>query len=140
MNDDERRTYIRHPVDVPVRIFPQQNASAMPVQMSDVGKGGIAFRTDSAMEKGTFLMVAIPHVLPPFEESCTVCWCEPQDDGFEIGIRFLDQQGMFKARMVEQVCYIEEYRRQQMDDGRELSLEESAREWIEKNAADFWLT
>ncbi len=40
--------------------------------------------------------------------------------------------------MVEQVCYIEDYRRfVLMHEGRELSQEDAASEWIAKYAAQF---
>ncbi len=48
-----------------------------------------------------------------------------------MGVQFLDASDAFRVRMVEQVCAIEEYRRQQVEEeGRELSREEAAREWI----------
>jgi len=139
MNEDERRSYIRHPVDVPVQIYPQSHTASSHVQMSDVGKGGIALRSNMPLDAGVLLRIAIPHVHPPFEESCVVCWCQAEGDGFEVGIRFLEPESMFKARMVEQVCYIEDYRRQENSKGRQLSAEEAACEWISKYAADFGL-
>ncbi|TLS65647.1 PilZ domain-containing protein [Mariprofundus erugo] len=136
---DERRSFIRHPVDVPIQIYPQLGPLLSEVQMRDVGKGGLAFRTNVALDSGMLLTLVIPHVHPPFEETGVVCWCQPDGDSFEVGVRFVDQEVMFKARMVEQICYIEEYRRRENGRGRRLSLEESAREWVNKYAADFGL-
>ena len=40
--------------------------------------------------------------------------------------------------MIEQVCHIEHYRKEVMlREGRELSAQEAAREWISKYAGDF---
>jgi len=139
IKQDNRRSFIRHPVDVPIQIYPQLSPLLTDVQMRDVGTGGIAFRSNVALDAGTLLIIAIPHVHPPFEETCMVCWSQPEADGFEVGVRFLDQEGLFKARLVEQVCYIENYRRQEISRGRELTIEESAREWVGKYAADFGL-
>jgi hypothetical protein len=58
--------------------------------------------------------------------------------GYELGVTFLDAEDAFRARMVEQLCHIEDYRRSVMrTQGRELSLDEAATEWIEKFAEDF---
>jgi len=38
-----------------------------------------------------------------------VCWNKAEEDGFEIGVRFMEAEALFKARMVEQVCHIEDY-------------------------------
>jgi hypothetical protein len=43
----------------------------------------------------------------------------------------------FRARMVEQICHIERYHRQQLSDGRFVSEEEAAIEWIAKYAGQF---
>ena len=51
---------------------------------------------------------------------------------------FLDAEDAFLARMVEQVCHIEDYRKSvHRIEGRELSPEEAAMEWIEKYASQF---
>ena len=45
---------------------------------------------------------------------------------------------MFRARMVEQVCHIEQYKHQVLKkEGRKLSGEEAALEWIQKYAPQF---
>ena len=45
---------------------------------------------------------------------------------------------MFRARMVEQVCHIEQYRHEILkNEGRKLSSEAAALEWIQKYAPLF---
>jgi len=132
----ERRAFIRHPVDVPIQVFPQPD-KALGISMSDVGQGGVAFQTNVAFENGTVLRINVPHVQPPFEAECVVCWQRILGAGFEIGVRFLDEDSRFRARMVEQVCHIEDYRQQLKKAGRDLTAEESAVEWISQHAASF---
>lgn len=134
---DERREYIRHPVDVPIHVFLQTDEALKYISMSDVGEGGVAFQTNVAFEDGTILKVNVPHVHPPFEAACVVCWRQVKGEGFEIGVKFLDEDSRFRARMVEQVCHIEDYRQKAMKEGRDLSVEESANEWISQYAAHF---
>ena len=60
------------------------------------------------------------------------------DEGYEVGVEFVMPDDEYRARMVEQLCYIEHYKRRvQAREGRELSGEQAAREWIEKYAAHF---
>jgi len=134
MSEMERRAYVRHPIDAPVHIYPQYQ---LDVKMRDIGHGGVAFQSNVELSAGTLLIVVIPHLQPVFEETCTVCWSKPSGDGFEIGARFLDQDALFRVRLVEQVCHIEAYHQQALQDGRNLSLEQSAREWVAKYAAEF---
>ena len=133
----ERRSYIRHPVEVPIQIFPQQGDALEHSAMSDVGEGGVAFQTNVAFEPGTRLRVKVPHVQPLFDAEAVVCWCAEQDGAFEVGVRFLDAESRFRARMVEQVCHIEDYRQKNSRAGRQLSAEQSASEWISRYAAGF---
>jgi len=65
-------------------------------------------------------------------------WCKEEPTCFEIGVQFDTPTTEFAMRMVEQVCYIEQYRRDVLHyEHRELAPEEAAREWIEKYATDF---
>jgi hypothetical protein len=58
--------------------------------------------------------------------------------GYELGVTFLEAEDAFRARMVEQLGHIEDYRRSvQRIEGRELDMDEAAHEWIEKYAANF---
>ncbi|MDQ6990848.1 MAG: PilZ domain-containing protein [Mariprofundaceae bacterium] len=135
--DDERRAFIRHPVDVPIHIALQSSEELQHISMSDVGEGGVAFFTNVAFDDGMVLKITVPHVQPPFEAACVVCWRKISGEQFEVGVKFLDESSRFRARMVEQVCHIEGYRKQAAEQGRILSGEESAQEWIGKYAAHF---
>jgi len=134
---EERRLFFRHPATAPIQVFPQQQAIHMP--MSDISHGGLAFESNVFLEEGKVLKIRIPHVKPPFEASCVVRWRRrlDGDSHFEIGVMFLDEQTRFRLRMVEQVCHIMQYRQQLQEQGRELSFQEAADEWIETNASDF---
>lgn len=134
----ERRTYFRHPVSAPIQVFPQQ-AEAVHLPMRDISSGGLAFRSNVLLDKGNVLKIRIPHVDPPFEAACVVCWHRrlDHDAQFEIGVMFLDEQTRFRLRMVEQICHIIDYHQHASDSGRKLSFEEAAQEWIEAHAADF---
>jgi hypothetical protein len=134
---NERRSFIRHAVDIPVRVYPQEEDSRHKAPLSDVGEGGLAFLTNVAFEKGAQLKIDIYFTQPPFEALCVVCWQRDAGAQFEVGVKFLDENSAFRSRMVEQLCSIEDYCKRSRESGRQLSREELAREWIEHYAANF---
>jgi len=133
------RQFIRHPVDVPIEIRTEHAVPGAEVQTHDISLGGLAVHSHEAVAPGAMIEVRIPYVQPAFEARARVAWCRPHaGGGHELGVSFLDAEDAFLARMVEQVCYIEDYRKSvAREEGRELSSEEAAGEWIEKFASKF---
>ena len=65
-------------------------------------------------------------------------WCRKRSEGTELGVEFLTLDDAFKTRMVEQICYIENYKHAvKRNEGRDLTVQEAAVEWVSKYAADF---
>ncbi|MEO0444302.1 MAG: hypothetical protein AAFZ92_11295 [Pseudomonadota bacterium] len=55
-----------------------------------------------------------------------------------MGVNFNSDQEAFSARMVEQACYIEQYKKDVFEaEGRVLSSDEAATEWITRFANQF---
>lgn len=132
------RRYIRHPAGVPIEV----RASGQPTHdvhhTVNLGIGGLAFRSEREFSQGERVGIRIPFVQPPFEVEARVAWCKPHGGGFELGVEFMNQDDAFMARMVEQICHIDNYRKAvSRAEGRELSADEAAREWISKYAAKF---
>jgi hypothetical protein len=100
--------------------------------------GGLAFRCDREFALGDMVEIRIPFVSPPFEAEARVAWCTAHDGRFESGVEFLNQDDAFMVRMVEQVCNIETYKKDVLQtEGRKLSPDQAAAEWISKYAAEF---
>lgn len=141
------RRFIRHPSDMPIDF--QINESEPPVarRMRDVSLGGLCFTADRPMQRGMRIRIHIPVMLPrtpdgeipkPFEADGVVAWCRKEGPAYAVGVQFADQSTQFGVRMVEQVCHIEHYRYDVLqEEGRVLSSEEAAREWVERYAAEF---
>lgn len=67
-----------------------------------------------------------------------VAWCKKEGNGFEVGVKFEDKDTEFAMRLIEQACYIEEYRKDVLSqEGRQLTEDEAAKEWIDKFASAF---
>jgi hypothetical protein len=132
------RQFIRHPADIPIEVSPVDAGGARPPRLVNVGMGGLAFRSHSAIRPAHKVRVRIDCVRPAFETTARVAWCRACDGEYELGLAFTDLDDAFRARMVEQICFIEHYRKEvRATQGRALTAEDAAREWIERNAAGF---
>jgi hypothetical protein len=136
---EEGRQFMRHPVAVPIEAIPTEaDDRAVRCHAYSLGVGGVAFRFDQMIEPGTLLQIRIPFVFPQFETDARVVWCRCHENIIDLGVEFLNSDDAFRARMVEQVCHIESYRRDVYErEGRQLTPEEASLEWIEKFAAEF---
>lgn len=131
------RNYIRHPTSIPIQISAGSRNSAE-VTVNNLSAGGLSFATDIPVKVGSVVDLSIPCVNPDYQGEGVVVWRRCKDPaGFEVGVRFTNDDEYFRVRMAEQVCQIEEYRQQLAGVGRELSSEEAAYEWIRRFAADF---
>lgn len=131
------RQFIRHPVSIPIIWEFPESAPAV-YESSNVGIGGLTFSCTRPFKAGTSLRLRIDCVNPPFETQARVAWCHSQENGFELGVEFMSEDDAYRVRMVEQICHIEDYRRQ-VDrlEGRKLSMREAAEEWISRYAPGF---
>lgn len=133
------RNYIRHPSDIPLEYRVEEPGPGHREQLKNVSYGGLAFESHDPLEVGTVIALRIVGVKPVFETKGRVVWHQQHGDHFEIGVEFLHQDDVFQVRMVEQVCHIEHYKREVLTkEGRNLSGQEAAQEWIAKYAAEFY--
>lgn len=132
------RRFIRHTADVPIEVRAVRGREARRQPAINISEGGLSFVAENDIPVGTTLEIRIDSVQPPFEAKARVVWTRGEDDGHCIGVQFLDADDAFRARMVEQVCSIESYRRQvETEEGRTLTREEAAQEWISRYAGRF---
>lgn len=133
------RRFIRHPVSIPIDIsIPEIDVASGSIHATDIGTGGLAFRCKQNVEPGTVIHIKITHVDPEFETEARVIWCRPHKSSTELGVEFLSNDDAFNVRMVEQVCHIENYRHLVSEkEGRSLTVQEAALEWVTKYAARF---
>lgn len=132
------RQYLRHPSDVPIAYRLGEVVANRSHYLRNIGKGGLCFSSRIAIALGAHIHIEIPIAEPVFKADGIVVWCEPADDDFEVGVRFEGVDSDYGLRMVEQVCQIEHYRHEiYKSEGRLLTSEEAALEWIQKYAAGF---
>lgn len=132
------RHFIRHPVDIPIEVEAGPDQCCQHHEAHNLSMGGLALDSGSEMAPGSIVELRISFVEPAFVTLARVVWCSGKGARYELGVEFLDPDDAFRARMVEQVCHIEEYRRKVLEaEGRALSAEEAASEWIYRYAARF---
>lgn len=133
------REFIRHPSDIPIEIQCAPDGRYVQRSTQNVSYGGLAFSSDTAIELDTVIGLRMPHLRPAFElPAVRVAWCHQEGSGFAVGVQFLEAAQAFEVRMVEQVCHIETYRRDvEQREGRQLTAEEAAEEWISRHASSF---
>jgi hypothetical protein len=141
LNDSAMRTFIRHPSDIPIGIETALSDHSIPEMdmLRDISIGGLSFHCHHPLALNQVIRVTLPLVDPPFITRGRVVWCsETADQQWDIGIEFLDRHDLFQIRMIEQVCHIEHYKREVLRvEGREMTGEQAALEWIHKFAAKF---
>jgi hypothetical protein len=132
-----KREFLRHTANVPLEVEKVGGSVAVKKGVN-VSRGGLAFVSTACPEIGEVLQLRIPTVEPAFEARARVVWCRPESENFLVGVQFLDAEAAFRSRMVQQVCSIEKYRRDvQSQEGRALTPEEAATEWITRFAGRF---
>lgn len=132
------RRYIRHPSRIPIRFDLHGDVDHRDDYLRNVSEGGVCFATSVALQSGQSIHLTIPLLGQDYEVDGRIAWCRETLYGYEVGVRFMTPQDRFSVRMVEQLCYIEDYRQQvEREEGRLLTSEQAAEEWIERFAEHF---
>ena len=133
------RRYIRHPLEMPVT-YRTLTERPRPVAATtrNVGYGGLCFRASERLDAGQRLELELTVGDERCRLAAQVVWCQAAGDRYDVGVRFPTEAEAFRARMAEQACHIEEYRRRVAnEEQRPLSRDGAAHEWIARNAAGF---
>jgi hypothetical protein len=139
------RAYIRHPIDVPIELSEPLASGDKAIEAeyhrlraTNISSGGVSIMSDRSLPTNSIIQISIPLVRPVFRTYAQVVWCKKLDSAYELGLQFMHYQDEFAARMVEQVCHIEHYKKQVLhEEGRRLTTEAAAQEWIGKYAHQF---
>jgi len=137
--NSSRRRFHRHQANIPVEIStPDESWSSQVNSTHDISSGGLSFISETPLVINQIINLTIRITRPFFEETAKVVWCHTNGNAHEIGVQFLNNQAVYGIRMVEQVCNIEQYRKDMKNIfGRELTAQEAALEWIRKYAAEY---
>ena len=126
------------PIQVLLDWVEDENDETVDQTITNVSLGGLAFMSPSPLEVLQRVTICIPLLQQDNHLAGNVVWCEKTGSGYEIGIEFEKSRDAFRLRMIEQICHIEHYRKEvERQEGRVLTSQEAAGEWISKYAGDF---
>ncbi len=128
------------PIQVTSNWEEDDNDETVDQTITNVSLGGLAFISPKPLDVLDRVRISISSLDRDSELIGNVVWCEKSDteDGYDIGVEFEKSRDVFRLRMIEQICHIEHYRREVLrNEGRKLSAQEAADEWISKYAGDF---
>jgi len=126
------------PIQVTLDWVEDENDETVDQTITNVSLGGLAFMSQQPLEVLQRVRVCIPLLQQDNHLVGNVVWCEKSGKGYEVGIEFEKSRDVFRLRMIEQICHIEHYRKEvERLEGRALSAQEAAGEWISKYAGDF---
>lgn len=127
--------FIRHPDEIPLDY---ERVAASAAEPCDPTHGGLRFACRESFGAGTVLDLCAVVFGERHGFRAQVLSAHRGAGGQELTVGFGAAQDAFQARMVEQFCQIECYRRRvHLREGRELSSDAAAREWIDRFAAQF---
>ena len=135
----ERRRFFRHPTSVPVRCRHKGRLVESEYSLQDISNGGLAFLAAETYRPGDLVELAFPSLNHHVRIEGEIVWSRALGEGRAVnGVKFHTERQHMRARLVEQMCQIERYRRvQNLRYGRDLTSQQAAGEWIRKFAAKF---
>lgn len=138
MQAPEKRRFVRHPVCVPLEYVVLKEGGERRDQVSrDLSRNGISFPCTAPPAVGARLLIRIRVGGTLFEVEGMVVRLAREDQGYLVGVAFDSSRAWYRARMVEQICHIEAWRKEQEARGRNLTFARAAEEWIKKKASTF---
>lgn len=133
-----RRMSLRHPGGLSVRYQLPAVGQECVGKLKNLGLGGLGLYCHEPLLPGLSVEVSIGILDASVSFPTMVLWCQGREPLFEAGARFARSVDPFRARMLEQICYIEAYRRRIRETtGQAPSTNGAALDWIRKFAARF---
>ncbi|MCX5782641.1 MAG: PilZ domain-containing protein [Elusimicrobia bacterium] len=131
----EERMFDRHEGELPIKVRFGDSNTFRNESMNNISLGGMSFRSSMYFEPGTELKVRAITLENAPEVEGKVVWCKRNRNSYNVGVEFHEPEAKFGIRLLEQLFHIENYRRQvKKEEGRDLTREEAAAEWIRKYA------
>ena len=144
----ERRSAIRHAVELPIRyrVLSEPGPSGTnhspvrPLKTKNVSDSGLLFLSTECFKIGSLLELSLPvkEKILTIEGRVVHASQDQESDLFRTGIHFPKVDSVFKIKMAEQVYQIDQYRKLlSKQEGRVVLEEEAAHRWIEQHSGDF---
>jgi len=141
----DRRHFIRHPLALPLVYTVIEKAKdklpkELPAETVNVSIGGLLFPAKHAVLAGSMICLQMPFEGKIFNLKGKVVRCvkNPETRLYDIAVCFWRLREAFKAKMIEQIYLISEYRDLlSLQLGKEVSLEDASRKWVKRYSERF---
>jgi len=138
MTTEKRKNNRYNAKDIPIEVRFGDLVAHETDYINNIGSGGLSFRSKTPLDIGILIKIKIPLNRPVFEAEARVVGCKKNYEHFDIGVEFTGQKDALRIKMAEQICLIEEYKKELCDKlGKPVSGEEAALDWIKKFADKF---
>lgn len=134
------RRHARHVTGIPIEVTLDLNHGyqAENESIANVSPGGLCFIASDYLQKNESIQVRFPVLNREHNLDGKVVWCNKTAMGYEVGFEFDDPEEVERLKMIEQICQIESFRQDlEIREGRKLSGEQAAREWVTKYSGNF---
>jgi hypothetical protein len=135
--NEEMRQYVRHPSSIPIAYsLPNVTFEDVP-HIRNISPSGLCFTASTRIEPDKIIHIKILLEGYDFEVEGIVIWCRDVEghpnEQYEVGVKFGTPRAELSVRMIEHLCYIEEYRQQVAKrEGRMLTSNQATLEWLKK--------
>ena len=138
----EERCFMRHPAAIPIVCRCLGHSSAVPSGLLNASLGGLSFLSRGVFVTEDIVDVSFPGRIVTAPFSVVVVWRHEVDgdkaNRHAYGGRFCDAEMFPRARLLEQICHIEAYRKTQAERcNRHLTSNQAAEEWIARYGSRF---
>lgn len=134
------RRHVRHVTGIPIEVSLdyQQNYQAAEDTITNVSLGGLCFVANDRLDINESIQVRFPVLDEETLIDGKVVWCNKTAKGYEVGLEFNNPAEVERLKMIDQIRQIEDFRNDtERQDGRKLSSEQAAREWISSCVGNF---
>ena len=132
------RRHLRLVTDLPAELSLGEVVASESVYLNNISEGGLSFNSMVALAPGTAIGIRIPIAHPILSTVGRVAWCKSARLHHVVGVEFTDADPRFRTTMVRVVRSINEYRaRILQQEGRALTGQEAAIEWMAREGAEF---
>ena len=134
------RRHVRHVTGIPIEVNLEYHEDYRSAEdtITNVSLGGLCFIASDRLDVDESVQVRFAVLNQEQTLAGRVVWCNKTARGYEVGLEFDDPDEVERLKTVDQIRQIESFREQiEQNDGRRLSSEQAAREWISRYAGDF---
>lgn len=132
--DADKRVHPRLRSTLSIRLRPSPR-DARPRTIGNISLGGLACHSDEPVAVGERVAVELTLAGQTLLLHGTVARCQAEGGRFELGLRFEESPAEAQARACRELVEIERYRHEVLVmEGRQLSSDDAAREWMGRAA------